>query len=57
MLAMQFVVNDIQKDFLDVEPLDPDDKVEAYSDAFEVCGMRWCGLSWQNAATWAVHAC
>jgi hypothetical protein len=50
LIALQFVVSDIQKDFLDVEPKDPeeegrDDKIEEYSDAFEACGMRWCGAS------------
>jgi hypothetical protein len=49
MIAMQFVVNDIQKDFLDVEPLEPDgwreDRIEVYSDAFEACGLRWIGAS------------
>jgi hypothetical protein len=50
MMAMQFVVNDIQRDFLDVDPQDPDDvlydgEIEEYSDAFEACGLRWFGSS------------
>jgi hypothetical protein len=47
---MQFVVNDIQRDFLDVRPEDQNDvyfypKIEEYSDVFEACDLHWCGSS------------
>jgi hypothetical protein len=49
MIAMQFVVNDIQSDFLDIGPQEEqilmNDKIEEYSDEFEACDLRWSDTS------------
>jgi hypothetical protein len=55
MIAVQFVVNDIQRDFLDVRPEDQNDvhfypKIEEYSDVFEACDLRWSVSSFTDSS-------